>query len=53
MGLGRSRGGFTSKLHIRGNAHGLPIALHVTADRFLGFAALASIRLWIRFVHAT
>lgn len=24
-----------------------------TADSFLGFAALASIRLWIRFVHAT
>ncbi|MBX9749293.1 MAG: IS5 family transposase [Roseococcus sp.] len=32
-GLGRSRGGFTSKLHIRGNAHGLPIALHVTAGQ--------------------
>lgn len=24
-----------------------------TADSFLGFAALSSIRLWIRFVHAT
>ncbi len=24
-----------------------------TADSFLGFAALASIRLWTRFVHAT
>ena len=24
-----------------------------TANSFLGFAALASIRLWIRFVHAT
>jgi hypothetical protein len=24
--LGRSSGGFTSELHIRGNAHGLPIA---------------------------
>ena len=32
-GLGRSRGGFTSKLHIRGNAHGLPIALHATAGQ--------------------
>ena len=32
-GFGRSRGGFTSKLHIRGNAHGLPIALHVTAGQ--------------------
>ena len=31
QGLGRSRGGFTSKLHIRGNAHGLPIALHVAS----------------------
>lgn len=31
QGPGRSRGGFTSKLHIRGNARGLPIALHVTA----------------------
>ncbi|WP_207623122.1 transposase [Falsiroseomonas algicola] len=30
--LRRSRGGFTSKLHIRCNAHGLPIALHVTAE---------------------
>jgi transposase len=33
QGLGRSRGGFTSKLHIRGNAHGLPIALHATAGQ--------------------
>jgi len=33
QGLGRSRGGFTSKLHIRGNAHGLPIALHLTAGQ--------------------
>lgn len=33
QGLGRSRGGFTSKLHIRGSAHGLPIALHVTAGQ--------------------
>ncbi|WP_328733496.1 transposase [Falsiroseomonas selenitidurans] len=32
-GLGRARGGFTSKLHIHGNAHGLPIALHVTAGQ--------------------
>ena len=24
-----------------------------TSDSFLGFAALSSIRLWIRFVHAT
>ncbi len=24
-----------------------------TADSFLGFAALSSIRLWIKFVHAT
>ena len=31
QGLGPSRGGFTSKLHIRGNAHGLPMALQVTA----------------------
>jgi transposase len=31
--IGRSRGGFTSKLHIRANAHGLPIALHVTAGQ--------------------
>lgn len=26
---------------------------HQTADCFLGFAALNSIRIWIRFVHAT
>ncbi len=32
-GIGRSRGGFTSKLHIRGNAHGLPIAFHLTAGQ--------------------
>ena len=32
-GLGRSRGGSTTKPHIRGNAHGLPIALHVTAGQ--------------------
>jgi hypothetical protein len=32
-GLGRSRGGFTSRLRIRGSAHGLPLALHVTAGR--------------------
>ncbi|WP_188904343.1 IS5 family transposase [Caldovatus sediminis] len=33
QGLGRSRGGLTSKPHIRANAHGLPIALHVTAGQ--------------------
>ena len=33
QGLGRSRGGLTSKLHIRANAHGLPIALHVSAGQ--------------------
>jgi transposase len=33
QGLGRSRGGLTSKLHIRANAHGLPIALHVTVGQ--------------------
>ena len=32
-GLGRSRGGFTSKLHTHGKAHGLPITLQVTAGQ--------------------
>jgi transposase len=31
--LGAREGGFTSKLPIRGNAHGLPIALHGTAGQ--------------------
>jgi transposase len=28
--LGRSRGGFSSKLHLRADAHGRPVALHLT-----------------------
>ncbi|WP_159719137.1 IS5 family transposase, partial [Geminicoccus flavidas] len=28
--LGRSRGGFSTKLHLRANAHGRPVALHLT-----------------------
>ncbi|MCI0754827.1 transposase, partial [Teichococcus vastitatis] len=31
--MGAREGGFTSKLPIRGNAHGLPIALHGTAGQ--------------------
>ncbi|WP_333673511.1 transposase, partial [Elioraea tepidiphila] len=31
--LGRSRGGFTCTLHLRANAHGLPIALHLSAGQ--------------------
>ncbi len=29
--LGRSRGGFSAKLHLRADAHGLPVALHLTS----------------------
>ncbi len=29
--LGRSRGGFSTKLHLRADAYGRPVALHVTA----------------------
>ncbi len=28
--LGRSRGGFSTKLHLRADAHGRPVALHLT-----------------------
>jgi transposase len=30
QGLGRSRGGFSTKIHLRTNAHGLPIGLTLT-----------------------
>ena len=36
QGLGCSRGGFTSKLQIRGNAYGWPVALYVTAGQEAG-----------------
>jgi len=39
--LGRSRGGFTTKLHARCDAKGRP----------LGFVAIAAVKLWIPFVH--
>jgi transposase len=31
QGLGRSKGGFTTKIHLRVNAMGLPIAITLTA----------------------
>ena len=31
QGLGRSRGGFTTKIHLRTNGEGLPIAAEITA----------------------
>ena len=31
--LGRSRGGFSSKLHLVADGHGLPLAIHVTAGQ--------------------
>ncbi|MFT8247351.1 IS5 family transposase [Roseomonas sp. BN140053] len=30
QGLGRSRGGFSTKIHLRTNAHGLPVGLTLT-----------------------
>lgn len=30
QGLGRSRGGFSTKIHLRANAHGLPIGIVLT-----------------------
>jgi hypothetical protein len=30
--LGQSRGGFSTKLHLRADAHGRPVALHLTGD---------------------
>jgi transposase len=41
--LGRSRGGFSTKLHLRADAHGRPVALHLTGGErhdLLGVAPL-------------
>jgi transposase len=35
------------------NSRRVPTRYDQTADSFLGFATLASLRLWIRFLHAT
>ncbi|WKW52479.1 IS5 family transposase [Rhodomicrobium lacus] len=43
QGLGRSRGGFTTKIHLRTNGEGLPIAVEVTGgdvSDYSGFAPL-------------
>ncbi|WP_282078736.1 IS5 family transposase [Epibacterium ulvae] len=40
QGFGRSRGGFTTKIHLRVNAHGLPIRTEITPGQtsdYLGF----------------
>ncbi len=40
QGFGRSRGGFTTKIHLRANAHGLPMRTQITPGQtsdYLGF----------------
>jgi hypothetical protein len=53
--LGRSRGGHSTKINARTNAEGLPIGTRYDklTESFAAFVLLASIRIWIRFVHAT
>jgi transposase len=38
QGLGRSRGGFTTKIHLRTNAQGLPIAAELTSGEVSDYA---------------
>ncbi|ABF62274.1 hypothetical protein TM1040_3302 (plasmid) [Ruegeria sp. TM1040] len=51
QGFGRSRGGFSTKIHLLVNAAGLPMRTEITAGQtsdYLGFIDITSIRLWVR-----
>lgn len=37
QGLGRSKGGFTTKIHLRANGHGLPIAIDISPGQASDF----------------
>jgi len=45
-GLGRSKGGFTSKIHLRTNAEGLPIALEISEGQTSDYKGYAPLMEW-------
>ncbi|MFT4792724.1 MAG: transposase [Paracoccaceae bacterium] len=41
--LGRSRGGFSTKIHVLTDAHGLPIAMHLTPGQTADISAASAL----------